>query len=109
MLRPQSRTFWAPLQTTPVSALHTAWDGQLYTVLGDEVPDDAAPGPDHSRWQLRLWWKPFVPMIWVGGVLVALGGVLALLGRLAGDLRRIFAREKIADRKARQATVRSGA
>ena len=34
-----------------------------------------------GRWQLRLWWKPFVTLIWLGGVLIALGGLLALIGR----------------------------
>jgi cytochrome c-type biogenesis protein CcmF len=33
-------------------------------------------------WQLRLWWKPFVTLIWAGGALIAIGGALALLGRL---------------------------
>ena len=108
-LHPQSRTFWAPVQTTSVSAMHTVWDGQLYTVLGEEVADDGSiPGGDPalSRWQLRLWWKPFVPMIWIGGALVALGGALALLGRLLGELRRYVARGKIADRRERQAAIR---
>jgi cytochrome c-type biogenesis protein CcmF len=41
-----------------------------------------------GRWQLRLWWKPFVPMIWLGGILVALGGLLALLSRVRQDLKR---------------------
>ena len=35
-----------------------------------------------GRWQLRLWWKPLVTLIWGGGGLVALGGFLALVGRL---------------------------
>jgi len=93
-LRPQSRTFWTPPQNTAESALHTRWNGQLYTVLGDQAED--------GRWQLRLWWKPFVPMIWLGGVMIALGGLLALLGRVASDLRRIVARGKIAYRRERQ-------
>jgi len=93
-LHPQSRTFWAPPQNTAESALLTRWNGQLYTVLGGEAED--------GRWQLRLWWKPFVPMIWIGGVLIALGGVLALLGRVASDLRRFVARGKIAFRRERQ-------
>jgi cytochrome c-type biogenesis protein CcmF len=79
-LAPQSRTFWTPLQTTAVSALLSRWNGQLYTVLGEEVSD--------GRWQLRLWWKPFVTMIWFGGILVALGGALALVSRVAQDLKR---------------------
>ena len=48
--------------------------GQLYTVLGK--------GDMRGRWQLRLWWKPFVTLIWFGGVLIALGGLLSLVGRL---------------------------
>jgi cytochrome c-type biogenesis protein CcmF len=41
-------------------------------------------------------------MIWYGGILIALGGLLALLGRAASDLRRISARGKIAYRRTRQ-------
>jgi cytochrome c-type biogenesis protein CcmF len=94
MLRPQARTFWSPPQQTTESALATRWNGQLYAVLGEEAGD--------GRWQLRLWWKPFVTWIWYGGLLVALGGVLALLGRVASDLRRLIARDKIAYRRSRQ-------
>jgi cytochrome c-type biogenesis protein CcmF len=94
LLHPQSRSFWTSPQQTSESALVTRWNGQLYAVLGDEAED--------GRWQLRLWWKPFVPMIWLGGILIALGGVLALLGRIAADLRRIIARGKIAYRRERQ-------
>ncbi len=90
-LHPQSRSFWTPPQQTNESALLTRWNGQLYTVLGDQTAD--------GRWQLRLWWKPFVPMIWLGGILIAFGGVLSLLGRVVSDLRRIVARGKIADRR----------
>jgi cytochrome c-type biogenesis protein CcmF len=91
---PQARTFWAPVQNTAESALLTRWNGQLYTVLGEEAED--------GRWQLRLWWKPFVPMIWIGGLLIGLGGALALLGRVLSDLRRVIARDKIAYRRERQ-------
>ncbi len=92
MVKPQARTFWAPVQETSESALLTRWNGQLYVVLGDESDD--------GRWQLRLWWKPFVTLIWFGGMLIALGGLLALLGRLANDLKRRTALVKIAERKA---------
>jgi cytochrome c-type biogenesis protein CcmF len=94
VLHPQSRQFWTPPQQTNESALLTRWNGQLYTVLGEAAPSTDGTG----RWQLRLWWKPFVPMIWYGGVLVALGGLLALLGRVLTDLRRLIARSRIADR-----------
>ena len=41
-----------------------------------------------GRWQLRLWWKPFVTLIWLGGALIALGGLLALIGRLVRERAR---------------------
>ncbi len=93
-LKPQARSFWAPPQQTSESALHTRWNGQLYTVLGEQTDD--------GRWQLRLWWKPFVMLIWWGGALIALGGLLALIGRVLADLKRIAARHKIAYRRERQ-------
>jgi cytochrome c-type biogenesis protein CcmF len=93
-LIPQARSFWAPAQTTSESALLTRWNGQLYTVFGEETDD--------GRWQLRLWWKPFAPLIWLGGLIIALGGVLAVIGRTASDIRRIVARDKIAYRRVRQ-------
>ena len=94
LIHPQARSFWSPPQQTSESALLTRWNGQLYAVLGDESDD--------GRWQLRLWWKPFVTLIWLGGVLVALGGLLALVGRAAADIRRLVARGKIAYRRERQ-------
>ena len=71
-LNPQARVFTSPLTETSEVAIATTWNGQLYTVLGRRTGD---------RWQLRLWWKPFVTFIWFGGVLVALGGFIALAGR----------------------------
>ena len=88
------RSFTSPPQQTNESALHTRWNGQLYVVLGDEAED--------GRWQLRLWWKPFVPMIWYGGLLVGLGGLLALIGRVGRDMKRTRAEQKIAYRRERQ-------
>jgi cytochrome c-type biogenesis protein CcmF len=73
-LTPQARTFTSPITQTSEAAISTRWDGQLYAALGQGTPD--------GRWQLRLWWKPFVTLIWGGGILIALGGLLALIGRL---------------------------
>ena len=74
VLRPQQRFFANPPTTTNESAIATLFDGQLYTVLGQ--PDDI------GRWQVRLWWKPLVTLIWLGGALIAIGGLLSLAGRL---------------------------
>ncbi|MGE4323205.1 MAG: heme lyase CcmF/NrfE family subunit [Sphingobium sp.] len=73
MMHPQSRFFTSPPTTTTEAALLTRWNGQLYVVLGQEA--------DQGRWQLRVWWKPFVTLIWLGGLMMALGGAMALIGR----------------------------
>jgi len=86
ILTPQARSFWSPQQSTSESALLTRWNGQLYAVIGNQAED--------GRWQLRIWWKPFVTFIWYGGILVALGGVLAIAGRVRVDVRRRLASTK---------------
>nr|WP_277925838.1 heme lyase CcmF/NrfE family subunit [Sphingomonas sp. JXJ CY 53] len=74
LLRPEQRFFANPPTETSEAALATFWDGQLYAVLGRD---------DHGgRRQLRLWWKPFVTLIWAGGGLIALGGFVSLIGRV---------------------------
>jgi cytochrome c-type biogenesis protein CcmF len=79
VLLPQARMFSTPPTETNEAAIATRLDGQLYTVIGK--PDAG------GRWQLRLWWKPFVTLIWLGGALVALGGLLALIGRVRRERR----------------------
>jgi cytochrome c-type biogenesis protein CcmF len=79
-LKPQTRYFSNPPAETNEAAIQTFWNGQLYTVVGKADPS--------GGWQLRLWWKPFVTLIWGGGALIALGGALALFGRLWRVRRR---------------------
>ncbi|APE29000.1 heme lyase CcmF/NrfE family subunit [Aurantiacibacter gangjinensis] len=95
--QPQSRSFWTPVMETSEVALVTRWNGQLYVAIGNQADD--------GRWQLRLWWKPFVTFIWYGGLLIALGGVLSLLGRVTGDVRRRTATRRIAARRAEEAAL----
>ncbi|MGF1549495.1 MAG: heme lyase CcmF/NrfE family subunit [Sphingomonadaceae bacterium] len=78
-LAPQARSFSSPPTDTSEAAIATRLGGQLYTVIGESGAD--------GRWQLRLWWKPLVTLIWLGGILVALGGLLALVGRLRREAR----------------------
>jgi cytochrome c-type biogenesis protein CcmF len=79
-LKPQTRYFTDPPMETNEAAIDTFWNGQLYTIVGKSDPS--------GGWQLRLWWKPFVTLIWAGGGLIGLGGALALLGRLWRVRRR---------------------
>ncbi|MEM9085479.1 MAG: heme lyase CcmF/NrfE family subunit [Pseudomonadota bacterium] len=104
VLAPQARSFWAPPQATSESALLTTWDGQLYAVIGDA----AGIGPDgQQRWQLRVWWKPFVTFIWYGGLMIALGGAISIVGRLQVDLKRRAAVRVGAERRQEKAQLAS--
>ncbi len=58
--------------TTQVG-LMTRGFGQIYVSLGDSEPD--------GRVGVRLYWKPLVLFIWLGAVVMALGGALSLSDR----------------------------
>ena len=45
----------------------------IYMALGEPLDDDS--------WSIRLYHKPFVRWIWLGAILMALGGVLAITDR----------------------------
>jgi cytochrome c-type biogenesis protein CcmF len=80
VLRPQTRYFTDPPTETNEAAIDTMLDGQLYTVVGRPDRD--------GRWQLRLWWKPLITLIWFGGAIVGLGGLLSFAGHARRALRR---------------------
>jgi cytochrome c-type biogenesis protein CcmF len=47
--------------------------GQVYIAISDPEPDGQVPA--------RLYWKPWVTLIWLGALLMAFGGLLSLLDR----------------------------
>jgi cytochrome c-type biogenesis protein CcmF len=83
VLKPQTRFFTNPPTETNEAAIDTLLSGQLYTVIGRSDAE--------GRWQLRLWWKPLVTLIWFGGGLIGLGGLLALAGHTRRAWRRRMA------------------
>jgi len=85
VLKPQARSYSSPPTETNESAISTRVDGQLYVVLGKMGGD--------GRWQLRLWWKPWVTLIWLGGILIAFGGALALVGRVWRERKLVHPEE----------------
>jgi cytochrome c-type biogenesis protein CcmF len=83
VLRPQTRFFTSPPTETNEAAIDTFLNGQLYTVIGRS--------DEEGRWQLRLWWKPLVTLIWLGGGLVGFGGLLAFAGHARRSWRKRLA------------------
>ena len=82
---------------TTEAAIETFGFSQLYANLG-ETRDDGST-------VVRLWWKPLVTLIWLGGLLIALGGALALLGRVIGERKRAYVKYRIAERRAEEAAL----
>lgn len=60
-----------------MSMTEAAIDGSLtrdlYVALGEKLNDDS--------WALRLYYKPFIRWIWIGGIFMALGGLLCMFDR----------------------------
>jgi cytochrome c-type biogenesis protein CcmF len=72
-LRPSKRIYDAPRQATTEAGIHVSWRGDLYAVLGDELA-----GGGHV---VRVYFNPLVRLIWLGAIVMALGGVLSLSDR----------------------------
>ena len=73
-LTPSKRIYDAPRQATTEAAIHVALSGDLYAVLGDEMTDG-------SGFVVRLYFNPLVRLIWLGALVMALGGALSLSDR----------------------------
>jgi cytochrome c-type biogenesis protein CcmF len=72
-LGPSKRNFPVRGTTTTEAALMTRGFSQIYLSLGD-------PGSDGSV-AIRIYYKPFVLLIWLGAVVMAIGGALSLSDR----------------------------
>jgi len=55
------------------AAINARFTRDLYVALGEPLGGEA--------WAVRVHYKPFVRWIWLGGLLMALGGVMAALDR----------------------------
>ncbi len=72
-MEPSRRTFPARNEATTEAALMTRGVSQLYLSIGDPNPDGAIP--------VRLYFKPLVLFIWLGAIIMFLGGGLSLSDR----------------------------
>ena len=72
-LEPSKRIFASRGMTTTEAALMTRGFSQLYLSLGDQNPDGSIT--------VRLYHKPYVLLIWIGALVMFLGGALSLSDR----------------------------
>jgi len=72
-LAPEKRTYFASAQTMTEAAIDAGLLRDIYVSLGEPLEDGA--------WSLRIYYKPYVRWIWLGALLMACGGVLAITDR----------------------------
>lgn len=69
-LQPEKRIY--RVQTMPMTEAAIDWGlfRDIYVALGEPLENNA--------WSMRIYYKPFVRWIWFGGILMMLGGLLAV-------------------------------
>jgi len=72
-LNPAKRVYDQPPMPTTEAGIYNAWNGDLYVVLGDPQQD--------GGYAMRLYFNPFVRFIWIGALVLVLGGLLSLSDR----------------------------
>ncbi|MEJ2375924.1 MAG: cytochrome c-type biogenesis CcmF C-terminal domain-containing protein, partial [Pseudolabrys sp.] len=72
-MTPSKSNFATRRMSTNEAALMIRGPSQLYLSLGDSKPDGSIA--------IRLYYKPMVMLIWLGAVVMMLGGALSLSDR----------------------------
>ncbi|MGE0857065.1 MAG: heme lyase CcmF/NrfE family subunit, partial [Hyphomicrobiaceae bacterium] len=72
-LEPSKRLYDAPPQPTTEAGIHASWTGDLYAALGD--------AQDGGGYTVRVYFNPLVRLIWIGALVMFLGGAVSLSDR----------------------------
>ena len=78
VLYPEKRSYWVQGTVQTTAAIAPALSRDLLAALGEDVGAGA--------WSLRLQYRPLIRLVWVGALIMALGGVTAVIGRRQGGL-----------------------
>jgi cytochrome c-type biogenesis protein CcmF len=85
-LHPQKRVYLVQTMPMTESGIEVDWNRDLFVAMGDDLGAGA--------WSVRVQYKPMVRFIWLGALVMALGGLVAILDR------RYRTRRETADVKA---------
>jgi cytochrome c-type biogenesis protein CcmF len=73
VLQPQKRHFWVHQTDNSKAAISVGWARDLFVAMGDPLGANA--------WSMRIQYKPLVRYIWLGAIVMALGGLIAATDR----------------------------
>jgi cytochrome c-type biogenesis protein CcmF len=69
ILKPQKRHFWVQQTDNSQAAISVNWSRDLFVAMGNSLGEGA--------WSMRIQYKPLVRYIWLGALIMALGGLMA--------------------------------
>jgi cytochrome c-type biogenesis protein CcmF len=69
----QKRVYRVQKNPMTHAGIAVAWNRDLFVALGDDLGG--------GKWSMRLQYKPLVRYIWIGAVVMAIGGLVAILDR----------------------------
>jgi cytochrome c-type biogenesis protein CcmF len=75
ILQPEKRRYFSSAMAMTEAGIDSGFMRDLYVSLGEPLNDE------RTEWSMRVYYKPFVPWLWGGVLLMVLGGVLAALDR----------------------------
>ena len=73
ILAPQKRVYRVQQSPMTEAAIDAGWSRDLFVALGEPLGGDS--------WSLRVQYKPLIRFIWLGALIMAFGGVLAVTDR----------------------------
>lgn len=75
-LTPEKRFYWTQGIVHNETSIQSGLFDHFYVALGDRY--------DNDSWSFRLYSKPWINLIWIGGLLMTLGGLLGIFRRRLG-------------------------
>jgi len=72
-VRPQKRQYLVQKSPMTEAGIDAGWNRDLFVALGDQIGNDV--------WSVRVQYKPMIRFIWLGCLVMALGGLIAVSDR----------------------------
>ncbi|MCK5716831.1 MAG: heme lyase CcmF/NrfE family subunit [Thiomargarita sp.] len=72
-LQPEKRVYRVQAMPMTEAAIDWGFTRDIYVALGEPL--------DKGAWSVRVYYKPFIRWIWIGGVLMAFGGLLSVFDK----------------------------